>query len=356
MAVTGKNDSGKRADRIIRTVLSDIALSSVYKEMRSGRIRINGKKIKPDYRVKEGDIINIHTSLLNDSAALNGKDISIAIKKKQQIKNSTVCLSDSKRIKYSDEIFNAVVFENNNILAVNKKRGIPVHGGDFSASDKTLEESVKKYLEGKISDSITFRPGPLHRLDRNTSGIILFGKSIEGARVFSEMLRTGRTEKYYIALFDGVIKEETRWENKIYQDKNMGKSYSADIKSVKNTHNKPDNSIKAKEAVTIVKPIIYSDKNTLAAVIIPTGRYHQIRKQGQLNNHPLTGDKKYGGNQNIPFYLLHAFKLVLKQQSEITGFNSIISPLPDYFYKTAGKLFNRKDVDIFRDFIKNFSK
>ncbi len=170
------------------------------------------------------------------------------------------------------------------------------------------------------------------------------------------MLKNSKTEKYYIALFDGVIKKEVRWENNIYQDKNLGKSHSADNKKQEKKILKKDagKDIKAKKAVTIVKPIVFSDKNTLALVNIPTGRYHQIRKQGQINSHPLTGDRKYSGRQDIPFYFLHAFRLVLKEPSEITGFKSITAPLPEYFYKNAAELFSSRDINAFRDFIDKF--
>ena len=334
-AVTGKNDSGKRADKIIRKVLSDLNLSSVYKEIRSGRIRINSRKIKPEYRVSEGDVISVHKSLLENLPSLE--------KGFKSGKTGNMVFSP-ETVKIAEDIKKDIIFENRNILAVNKKRGIPVHGGNFIKKTETLEDCIKIYLKGKIEQSLTFSPGPLHRLDRNTSGLVLFGKSIDGARIFSEMLRNGKTEKYYLALFDGKIGREVRWENRITQDNNQKKAVDAD----------QDKSGKSKKAVTIVKPLLFNSRNTLALVNIPTGRYHQIRKQGQLNRHPLTGDKKYGGKPVIPCYLLHAYRIDLKEYSETTGFSSLKAPVPDYFINTAVRIFGDEAMEIFRIFIKTF--
>ena len=373
-AKAGENDEGKRADRIIRTVLSDMPLSSVYKEIRRGRIRINGKKIKPDCRVSRGDIISVHNSLLKTDKDNTPEN---ALKSEGFLTENTQPADKTWRIRQDmqdrrdlqtenrvkETLISSIIFENNNILALNKKRGMPVHGGDFSEETETLENCVKLYLEGKIPDSITFSPGPLHRLDRNTSGIILFGKSIAGARVFSEMLRSDMTEKYYIALFDGMIKKEAVWKNRIEQDRKRKYSASAD-NFIPDTEQRnkagdetADNKLTpGKQAVTIVRPVVFNDKYTLALVKIPTGRYHQIRKQGQLNRHSLSGDRKYGGEKSIPFYLLHSFCLVLKEESGITGFKSLTAPLPGYFYKTAEKLFSPGDMEIFIEFIRNFKQ
>ena len=362
-AVTGENDEGKRADRIIRSILSDINLSSVYKEMRSGRIRINGKKIKPDFRVNSGDIISVHISLLDkintdkinyaenvftDNPVLIDIHGNSNTKKAKDKSDSRESSSLSRTDRINKNFQSSIIFENSNILAVNKKRGIPVHGGTFSKGTETLEDCVKLYLEGKIADSITFSPGPLHRLDRNTSGIILFGKSIKGARVFSEMLRSGKTEKYYIAVFDGTIKQEVRWENIIAQDKNLKQSVISGF-----SDSNKNRGISGKKAVTVINPVIFNDKNTLAVVRIPTGRYHQIRKQGQLNSHPLTADRKYGGKQSLPFYLLHSYKLILREFSDITGFNSLTADVPDYFIKNITRFFSSSDIEKFINYIEN---
>ncbi len=346
-AVTGKNDSGKRADRIIRKVFPEVSLSVIYREIRNGRIRINGEKIKPDCRVCEGDSIDIHISLsektcseLSDNNIYDFSDFDNQYSSLKKEKNSNTIHESSAELK------NAVIFENENIIAVNKKRGTAVHSGGFSSKKTaTLEESVRLYLKDKTSFSLTFSPGPLHRLDRNTSGLILFGKSIEGARVFSEMLRNGKTEKCYIALFDGKIESTVKWENSIYQDRKLKKSVSPDS-GLQNTD--------AKKAVTIVNPVITGSSHTLALVTIPTGRYHQIRKQGEINSHPLTGDKKYGGSSSIPFYLLHSYRIVLREYSDITGFKTITAPLPDYFIKYAGKLFSRNEISQFMDYIDKY--
>ncbi len=314
LAETGSNDSGKRADTIFRKLLPGMPLSAIYREIRNGRLRINSRKISPSWRVSAEDTMEIHISL--------GSFISASEKEKTvQINGKTD----------PEGFINSILFENSDIIIINKKRGELVHSGDKEEKKPTLEQLVNRYLSGKIEPSLTFRPGPLHRIDRNTSGIVVFGKSIEGARVFSQLLREGKTEKKYIALFDGIIRKEVTWENTIIQDKNKKKSVAAD-------------DIKHGKAVTTVKPIVSGRNNTLAFVTIPTGKYHQIRKQGELNSHPLTGDSKYRGSSVLPFYLLHAYQLSVSEDDLICNFKTVKAPLPDYFIKNLKNIFNEKEL------------
>ena len=330
IAETGKNDSEKRADRIFRKILPDLNLSAIYREMRNGKIRINGKKVKPSARVTEGDKISIHLSLDKHTAALTGFTNPPEIENNKNYPAAPPGFTE------------CIIFENDNIIALNKKRGMLVHSGDIGSGEKTLENDVNRYLKGVISPSLTFRPGPLHRLDRNTSGLVLFGKSIEGARKFSSMIKDGETEKFYFALFDGCISNEVRWENSLVQNEKLKKSEMS------------DSSGKSKTAVTIVKPVIYSKDFTIALVNIPTGRYHQIRKQGQLNNHPLTGDSKYNGKKKLPFYLLHAYRISISDNTDLMGFSTLTAALPDFFLKTASELFSSEKIKRLKEFIKAF--
>lgn len=271
IANAGENDNSKRADRIIRKVLPSMPLGDIYKEMRKGKIRLNGKKTAPDKRVEEGDSIDIHISLLSFFEKRFKKPIS---------------LPNSVNINLQ------IIFENNMIGVLNKPVGIAVH------DNLSLSDVIKNKYSEICNSSLSFTPAPLHRLDKNTSGVLFFGKSIEGARLFSSILKERKVIKTYIALIDGNLEKSYRWVDYLKREEEP----------------------QAKEAITIVKPLLCSKKHTLAEVKIETGRYHQIRRHCSLHNYPLSGDVKYGGSSISNFksskYLLHSLSMEFMQCAE----------------------------------------
>lgn len=274
----GPNDKGKRADRIIRQFIKDQALSGIYKAFRKGLIRINDIKAKPEMKVKEGDAIYIYKSLLESLES----------------SPDTKCIN-------TKALEEQIVFEDEKLLAINKKSGQLVHGEKGS-----LEELVRAYAEKKISRSLSFHPGPLHRLDRNTSGLIFFSKSIDGAREFSEELQNKSFDKYYLALLDGRLKDREIWVDNLERNSKKGISYVTDQGG--------------KQALTTALPLFTSHKYTLVLIKIETGRTHQIRTQAAAHGHPLAGDRKYGGSTQIDQYFLHSLTIRPKK-----GQSSIIS-------------------------------
>ncbi len=293
----GPNDDGKRIDRIIRQFIRRQSLSGIYKAFRKGLIRVNEKKASPESKISSGDSIFIYKSLISftetpDAPPKTGQD--------------------------SNAIKQMIVYEDENLLALNKKRGELVHGEKGS-----LEEKVREYLIDKISPSLSFRPGPLHRLDRNTSGLIFFSKSIIGARSFSQELQNNNFEKFYIALLDGEINKKELWKDNLFRDTEK-KTTSVSLNGGKN-------------AITHIAPLFVSHGHTLALIKIETGRTHQIRSQASFHKHPLTGDKKYGGNPLKNGYFLHSFTIKIKNgKSELIKENIIASP-----YKESINRLNR---------------
>ena len=174
-----------------------------------------------------------------------------------------------------------VIFQNRHLLFVNKPKGIPVHGENSlaqillespqyfqSASDEIASQPLEKNSPEK---SISFRPGPLHRLDKGTTGIIAFSKSLAGAQWFSEEIKSHSIRKIYVGIAEGKIAHEEEWLEKI----------------------------DGKEARTKVSPIEYGEifgrEATLARYEISTGRKHQIRIHSEAHGHPLAGDTAHGG-------------------------------------------------------------
>ena len=284
-ATVQKDDDGKRADKIFRIVLGKMPLSRIYKEIRSGFLRINGRRTKEDAKVSAGDTVDV-----------------------AQILMEFVQQAEPRRPAHSinrEAFRKRIVFEDEGILVINKKKGELVHSDGSSKRFTPLDQLVREYLEDETADSISFSPGPLHRLDRNTSGIIAFGKSAEGARNFSNALQNRETRKCYIALLDGRLTEQEHWEDYLSRDEKTNTSHVA-----KNG--------KGDLAITIAIPFLISDGKTLVQVEIKTGRTHQIRCQASFHHHPLTGDAKYHGSHNEAGYYLHSCCMITGDRT-ITG-------------------------------------
>lgn len=283
-------------------------LKTIFKCIRSGDIRINGKKVKQNQRLEIGDKLNIYTPLLNFKESEN--------------QTKTITNLDTKRIVYEDE----------NILIYNKKRGTLVHGEKSS-----LDKQVQTYLNSKIKDSLSFNSGPLHRLDRNTEGLIVFSVSLNGARTFSELMQNGNIKKVYITLVEGEHHKKEVWKDYISRDGNRCKSHLDDS---------------GKLAHTIFNPIFTKNGKTLALVEIKTGRTHQIRVQCSTHSRPLVGDGKYNNKTDYRSYFLAAISLTFNKKSDILDKRSFNIPLTDIKNPLLMKIFNRGEIERIDDLIK----
>ncbi len=319
IGTAGNDDDNKRIDRIIRTIIPSFSLGTIYKEIRKGRIRINEKKITPETRIKKGDLINIHKSLLE---IIHTDVEKIGLKNENQENNNRF-----RNLKIE------TLFENDMLIAVNKPAGMLIHAGAKNSKNSLmLDTIIKNYLIEKSEKSLAFSPAPLHRLDKETSGIVFFSKSIEGARLFTSLLSGKMFIKRYITLLDGHLPEKYVW-----------KDFLSHADSIN------------KEAITSIEPLIYSEKHTLALAEIETGRYHQIRKQCSMHGFPLSGDEKYGGvsfkenrqNKVKNHFLLHCWNVEIKDKNETEklGFNSITAPIPEAFIRKADVLFKKENID-----------
>jgi 23S rRNA pseudouridine955/2504/2580 synthase len=274
----GSNDAGKRIDRVLRFFFPGAPLGALFAALRRGDIRVDGRKVRQDYRVAAGDTISVKKFPL--------------FLPRQEPKRAA---APRRAAGESDGLQFPVVFEDANFLAVNKPWGILTHGVG------SLDEQVKARLAPLLPESLAFSPAPLHRLDRNTTGLIFFSKSIEGARAFSAALRGGKIKKTYYALLEGRLAAAQTWEDSLARDTEKHITSAADEKP-------------GKTALTEVRPLAVSSSLSLCEVTIHSGRTHQIRSQAALHGHPLAGDRKYGGRPlaDAPHggaYILHAARL-----------------------------------------------
>ncbi|SFC77982.1 RluA family pseudouridine synthase [Clostridium uliginosum] len=285
----GSNEAGQRLDKFLRKLLKDVPLSAIFKALRKKDIRVNGKKENEKYFLQEGDIVEIKYIKSNPE------------KKEKFIKVDATGM----KITYEDE----------NLLVVEKWPGLLVHA-DQDGKEATLTDYVLSYLNEKGAyipeNEITFTPAPCNRLDRNTSGIVMFGKNFEGLKLINETIRENRVKKYYIALAKGKIRDDlyTGYILK-NEDTNISKVYDKEV---------PDSKKIAMEVTTIQTNGAYS----LLEINLITGRSHQIRAHlSQLGN-PIIGDNKYGDKKlnsffqnkyGLDYQFLYAYKLNFKEMN-----------------------------------------
>jgi len=293
---TGENDKGRRLDRILRKALPDHPLPLLHRLLRQGQVFVNGKKASAQHRVACGDTISI--------PLLEGKG-------KDEAKNALSAL-DLPPLN--------IIWQDKGLLAVNKPAGIAVHGPE------SLETAVLSFLEGKLPPSLSFKSGPLHRLDKPSSGIVVFSASLEGAGLFSSLLRERKVKKTYLAIVEGAVDSEEIWQEQLVRDKKMKKTFV----SGKNT------AAAGKPAVTKIRPLVKNSGHTLVEAEIATGRTHQIRAQAAFHGHPLAGDKKYGGHGKDGLFL-HAWKLEFLEYK-------IEAPPPQAFREKTAELFSEMYV------------
>jgi len=296
--ITGENDKDRRLDRILRKAMPDYPLPLIHRLIRQKKVLVDGKPGKADDRLDIGMTIIIQKEFAHRTAVSQHKDTKDA-KEERELNLSSL----------------DILWESSDLLAVNKPAGLAVHGVN------SLDSIVQLYLADKLSSSLSFKPGPLHRLDKPSSGIVVFSKTLKGARVFSSLMHEHKIKKTYLAVVEGRIEKEEIWQDNLLRDKEKKKTFIA------KTHDT------GKNAITKITPLSFKDGYTLIEAQIETGRTHQIRVQAAAHGFPLKGDIKYGakkikikeyktGNKEKTDIFLHAWKLEFLDVK-------IESPVPD---------------------------
>ncbi len=300
----GKDDDGRRLDRVLRIFLKEKSLNEIYKLIRKGLIKVNQKKTKADSHVAEGDLISIAAFLFDSE------------KSEEKITESKIKLN--------------IIFENQHLLIIDKPYGYSVHGSQ-NENQISLEKEVSAYLQAKNEKpdekSLSFKPGPLHRLDRNTTGLLAFSKSLEGAQWFSDCIKDHTIGKKYTGIAEGNLTDTENWEDKLADSEERDGGFYTVSKSEKGSL-----------AITTARPLAHGKLNgrdlTLVEYSIKTGRKHQIRAQSSLHGHSLAGDRSYGGKQCQELkreYYLHACSLTFPADNPLELPQIIKCPLPDDF-------------------------
>jgi 23S rRNA pseudouridine955/2504/2580 synthase len=301
----GENDEGRRLDRILRKALPDHSLSHIHRLLRQGKVLVNGKAAGPEQRIMRGSVISISTN-----TPVNHQINQV---------NETTALPVSS--------LPDILWRGSGIIVFNKPRGLAIHG------KQSMDTIVNSWLAGKVLPSLSFKPGPLHRLDKPTSGAIVFSETLEGARLFSSLMREHKIIKTYLALAEGCMKSKVIWYDELVRNKKFRKTF------VKNVNIPADDeTAEPKEACTAARVIASNDIFSLVEFQIITGRTHQIRAQAAAHGHPLAGDLKYGGSKINDGFFLHAWKIEFTEPA--AGFpRQITAPVPELFQKKIETLF-----------------
>ncbi len=276
-----EQEAPQRIDRFLTKYLNQTNKSTVYRLLRKKLVRVNGKRIKENYMLEAGDLVQIY--LADDSFA--------------ELREEPKQMSPQKA-KLD------IVFEDEEILVVHKPAGLLTHP-DKTEYKKTLATRVQQYLAHLAGK--TFRPAPIQRLDKNTSGLVLFAKTYNALQEYNRYMRERKLGKFYYTIVEGkvdksgvvkgfLVKDE--WTNKVTLSKEEGSGLFVH---------------------TGYKPLEYKKGYTLLEVELFTGRSHQIRASLDWIKHPIVGDVKYGGKKvnGQTTQLLHAWKLVLPNGNEI---------------------------------------
>ncbi len=298
--IVEKEDANKRIDAYIAKS-ANISRVNAQRLISEGKILVNGKSVKHSYKTQENDEITMEQE--------EPKEV--------ELKAENIPLE--------------IIYEDKDIIVVNKPKGMVVHPANGNP-DGTLVNAVMAICKDSLSGiGGELRPGIVHRLDKDTSGIIIVAKNDKAHINLSEQIKNHKIEKTYIALVKGNVKE-----NQATINMPIGRS-NKDRKKMAVTKN-------GKTAITHFKVLQRYDKYTLLEVKIETGRTHQIRVHLSQIGYPIVGDMVYSNGKNewgIEGQCLHAKSLKFKHP--ITGKEMYLeAPLPEYFQKILHELDGRK--------------
>lgn len=302
-----KKEEGQRFDKYLKKLLPEAAGGFLYKMLRKKNITLNGKKAAGNEVILAGDSVEMFF------AEETFQKFSGKFKTRTESGRSY-----EKACRSLPDI--PVIYEDEDILILNKPVGVLTQKAE--KEDISLNEWMLGYLfeKGELTkeDAGHFRPSVCNRLDRNTSGLVLCGKSIRGSQFLSEMLRNRSLRKYYTAFAQGRIGEEIRLEGylKKEEEKNLSRILSEEkYKSL--VISRPETEKEYKKIETVIKPVFYDAEKdfTKLEVLLVTGKSHQIRAHLAGIGHPVLGDYKYGWKprnereEALKYQLLHAGRI-----------------------------------------------
>lgn len=295
---------GERIDKFLNKVNVEFTRSFVQKLIEDNKVLVNGKAIKASYKIKENDIIDV---------------LDVEIKELEVL---------------PEDIELDIVYEDEHIIIINKEKGMIVHPGNGNYTG-TLVNALMYSHKDKLSQiNGTIRPGIVHRIDKDTSGIIVVAKTDKAHKMLSETFKAHDIKRKYIAIVKGILDKDN-----IKIDLPIGRSVQDRVKMAVTEKN-------SRNAVTYIKVLErFKESNyTLVEATLETGRTHQIRVHMSYIGHPLLGDEVYGSSKNefgVKGQMLHA-KLLGFNHPITNEYIEFIKDEPEEFKQILEKLRNKE--------------
>ena len=276
-----------RLDRFLRKKYENISLTEIFKGIRTGKVKVNGKKSKENYRLQLEDVVKV---FFNGGETKEEKPVSIENKEIEKIKKS-------------------IVYEDEKVLIFNKKNNMVMHKG--SGYEYGISEMIKSYLK---NENFNF----VNRIDKATSGLIIGAKSLVVARELAEDIRNRDIEKKYYIFVNGRVRE------KEFKIKSWLKKVEDKVIEVEEFQEG------AKESTSSFKVVEYGKNCTLLEGTLGSGRTHQLRVQLANRGNYIIGDNKYGKGREKMMYLFSHYVKIERYDIEIN------LPIPKDFLEKLG--------------------
>ena len=292
LKIESASDADQRIDKFIKKYLPNAPLGGIYKWLRTGKIKVNQKKVDQVYRIIEWDQIDIY---LHDEEIL-------WFQKKESLTHDH---------SFDQKIASSILYEDDFFLVINKSPGLNVHPGDHKTKEVSLIELVQDYLSGKYN-TLSFRPALVHRIDRDTSGTVMIAKDKSTLESLLILLQWGKIEKIYHTLV-------------VWQPLKARDTIRMKLLRIENAQNESKVRVDdaGQEAITHYRIINANirDKYSLLEISLETWRMHQIRVHMASIGCPILWDKAYGNKWENSFarreykierQMLHAERLRFK--------------------------------------------
>ena len=313
----GQNDAGQRMDRFLAKAVPLLPASLAQKYIRIKRIKLNGARAERDTRLQAGDVLSLY---INDEFF-----------DKPREDNAYLTVAAPKL---------NIVYEDENILLVDKRPGLAVHPHDGAEYGRTLIDQIQAYLyqkkEWRPREENAFTPALCNRIDRNTGGIVIAAKTAEALRILNQKIRDREIDKRYLAIVEGTLpKKEGSLVGFLFKDAKKNRVFVTDTPQ-------PG----SKSCRTDYRVLASRNGLTLVECRLITGRTHQIRAQFAHAGHPLLGDGKYGKLDkrfDRDYQALYSYRLTFTFPSDA----GILEPL-------KGRSFQVKEVDFVKEYFPDF--
>ena len=281
--------NGQRVDYWLKKNISFVSYPTLCKLLRKGIVRVNGRRVKNNTVLRIGDKINF-TRIIQEDTNLNKKN--------------------KYNEKFAEFIKKLVVYKDKFKIVLNKPAGLAVQGGtNVKLNIDMMLDSLKFNLEE--------RPKLVHRIDKQTSGLLMIARSLNSSRYYGELFKNKEIEKIYLALVHGRLRHKVA---------------KIDFKT---------GTKKSLSSITLYKVLAENNEFSLLVLKPITGRKHQIRHHLNSLGNQIYGETKFKSSKNLEFIKvakdLHLHALSLKFQEQDKSVKKIVAPLPDFFVRTLGE-------------------